>query len=369
MHHKPLYANFRPESLSFAVAAGLTCAFASSSVLAQSSVTLSGMVDLGVQYVTNGGGKHVTQVQSGNLQSSKLVIRGQENLGGGMSASFYLDAVIAADTGAGGSTTTNNQSSGLVNSGGLVFNRRSTVSLTGRWGEVRLGRDVVPAYWNSFYFDPFATISLGAGQPFNTLHGSINNVVDVRASNSIGYLLPNIGGVYGQMQYFLGENASNAANSRDGTGYGVRLGYAAGPFDGAISYDRTQYVAGNFRQSNVGASWDFGAVKMMAVVQRDGAGATKSDGWLIGATVPVWGVGQIRASYSTAKLSSGTRPRADKLALGYVHNLSQRTALYVMVAEVSNKNSGTFNVFPGAAGSPDPNQSSSGVVVGMRHSF
>jgi predicted porin len=64
-------------------------------------------------------------------------------------------------------------------------------------------------------------------------------------------------------------------------------------------------------------------------------------------TVPV-GAGLIRASYSAVKYDYNSpatffthargRPKANKLAIGYVHNLSKRTALYATAARVSNKN-------------------------------
>ena len=53
---------------------------------------------------------------------------------------------------------------------GLTFNRRSTVSLAGSWGEVRLGRDYVPYFWNTTIFDPFGTNGVGAVSNF-TLKG------------------------------------------------------------------------------------------------------------------------------------------------------------------------------------------------------
>jgi predicted porin len=70
-------------------------------------------------------------------------------------------------------------------------------------------------------------------------------------------------------------------------------------------------------------------------------------GYLLGVTVPV-GAGLIRASYSHVKYDynlpfdplavNNNDPKANKLAIGYVHNLSKRTALYATIARVSNKN-------------------------------
>lgn len=51
----------------------------------------------------------------------------------------------------------------------------------------------------------------------------------MRASNSVAYHLPsNLGGFYGQVNYALGENVSDAGNRKDGSYLGARLGFATG---------------------------------------------------------------------------------------------------------------------------------------------
>src|SRR4051812_3948147 len=124
---------------------------------AQSSVTLFGVVDLSYENVHTAAGRVSGLAPSAN-SSSRLGFRGVEDLGGGMSASFWLEAAIAPQSGISSSGTTgNNQNppaagaTPLFNgatAGGLTFNRRSTVSLSGGFGEVRLGRDYTPTFWN-----------------------------------------------------------------------------------------------------------------------------------------------------------------------------------------------------------------------------
>src|ERR1700744_1973060 len=57
---------------------------------AQSSVTLYGIVDAGLQFVNNSGGHHLYQATSGNVQGSRWGLRGTEDLGGGLKAIFVL---------------------------------------------------------------------------------------------------------------------------------------------------------------------------------------------------------------------------------------------------------------------------------------
>ena len=59
---------------------------------AQSSVTLFGIVDATIQRVNNDGGPSVTRLTNSGYNSSRLGFRGTEDLGGGLSASFWLEA-------------------------------------------------------------------------------------------------------------------------------------------------------------------------------------------------------------------------------------------------------------------------------------
>ena len=79
----------------------LAVAALSGAACAQSSVTIYGIVDLGVTHSTarGPGGTHATQVTSGNLSSSRVGFRGVEELGRGLSAAFVLEAHALADDG------------------------------------------------------------------------------------------------------------------------------------------------------------------------------------------------------------------------------------------------------------------------------
>lgn len=342
---------------------------------AQSSVTLFGIVDVALSW-GRGSVADRFQVTRNGYNSSRLGFRGVEDLGGGMSASFWLESDFQSDDGLGANTNTNNQTTGqpapgavAAGSQGLTFNRRSTVSLGGNWGELRLGRDYVPQFWNRTVFDPFGTLGVGASQ-VQAGAGALLGVTAVRASNSIGYFFPrNLGGFYGQVMYHEGENPSNAgATEDDGDGYGLRVGFASGPFNVAFGWGRVEYAAGDTRAMNLGGQWDFGMAKLMGYISRDRAGTTDGRGWLIGSLIPV-GPGEIRVSYSQYRTEPGggaAEPRTRKLALGYVHNLSKRTALYTTYARARNDN-GAATALGGATTAV--NSSSSGLDIGIRHSF
>ncbi len=345
---------------------------ASGAAMAQSSVTLFGVIDTGV---THGSGDKAnkTSLSNSNHTASRLGFRGVEDLGGGLKAGFHLEMGLNNDDGSGVATNTNNQTTGGTTGGGLTFNRRSTVSLMGNFGEVRLGRDFTPQFWNTATFDPFGYNGVG-NVVFNAVTGrTLAGPTAVRASNSIAYHAPaNLGGFYGTAMYHMGENVKDgAATEKSGDGMGFRVGYAAGPIDAAVAYTETKITNNEkIKSFNLGGSYDLGMAKLMALYSQDKnslAGRADGEGFLIGGLVPV-GAGQVRLAYSTYKNDNaiGADPKVNKYSLGYVHNLSKRTALYATYAHLTNKN-GSSLALGGATGAA--NQNSNGYDFGIKHSF
>jgi predicted porin len=361
----------------------MAAATAAGGALAQSSVTLFGVVDASVAY-TRGSGEgsaHKTQLGNSGNMFSRLGFRGTEDLGGGYSASFWLEMGLQNDSGTGFASNSNNQASGNGTPGGMSFNRRSTVSLAGPFGEVRVGRDYVPAFWNTAIFDPFGTGGgIGANQIYFSGLGGLVAPTGTRASNSIGYFLPaNLGGFYGQLMYAMGENNSTAvlpgtlvSAEKDGEHTGARIGYQSGGLNVALATGRTRYASGDLRVTNLGAAYTLGPslmnLKLTSELYKESKGAADARGALVGFQLPV-GAGEIKASYARYRLAPAgalAKPTSSKLAIGYVHNLSKRTALYATVARISNRN-GASAALAGAITAP--NRASSGTEFGMRHIF
>ncbi|WP_431111974.1 porin [Variovorax paradoxus] len=361
----------------------MAAATAAGGALAQSSVTLFGVVDAGVTYTrgSGNGSAHKTQLTNSGNMFSRLGFRGTEDLGGGLAAGFWMEMGLQNDSGTGFASNSNNQASGNGTAGVLSFNRRSTVSLSGPFGELRLGRDYVPAFWNTAIFDPFGTGGgIGANQIYFSGLGGLVAPTGTRASNSVGYFLPpDLGGFYGQVMYAMGENSSDSVvpgtrvpNERDGQHTGARFGYLGGGFNVALATGRTRYASGDLRVTNLGASYTFGpslmSLKLTGELYKESKGATDAKGALIGFQLPV-GPGEIKASYARYRLEPAgvsLKPTSAKLAIGYVHNLSRRTALYATIARISNHN-GATQALAGAITAP--NRASSGTEFGMRHIF
>lgn len=357
----------------------LACALlVATAASAQNSVTIFGVMDATVARGSGDVAKMTRLTNSGNL-SSRLGIQGMEAIGGGTSAGFWLEAALNNDEGTSGGSNRNNQVSGNVpGGGGLIFGRRSTVSVGGLWGEVRLGRDWTPQVWSLTSYDPFNTNGVGTNQILNSAIAGMPT--GVRASNSISYLyghpfnaytIGNAPSGFGgsgfnfQAMYYLGENLSNLAEQKDGSGWGLRANYSTGALTAAIALSKTTYLAGDFNQNNVAASYRFPLATIMGQYEFDRFATGRARGFLVGTLVPV-GSGVIKASYSRYSLMAGAEPTTGKWAIGYQYNLSKRSAVYATYAQLSNSG-GATQALNGSVVSP--NHSSQGVDIGVRHSF
>lgn len=316
---------------------------------AQSSVTLFGIVDLSVNSIKNGSTTMKT-LASDNLNSNRLGFRGVEDLGGGMRAGFWIEGGMSPDNGS---------------AAGQTWQRRSTVSLMGGFGEIRLGRDYTPTFFNKTVFDPFGTNGLGSELNVeSTLSSGAGTLV--RANNTVGYFLPAMGGVYGQVQVAAGEGAT-------GNKYmGGRIGYAGGPVNVAVAMGKTSKTGAmvdDFTDFNVGASFNLGFMTLIGQFGKTDYSTANQKKVLLAATVP-FGASTLKASYVKASGSSDS-VGAKQFAFGYQYDLSKRTALYATYSSLNNDGNSTTgaNFVVNAGGAMTRGATSTGYNAGVRHSF
>jgi len=348
---------------------------------AQSSVTAYGVMDVG--YVKGTGDvASWSGLASGRNASSRLGFRGQEDLGGGLKASFVLEADIAADTGTGVTTPFAGWSSADNKSpsanGSLQFNRVSVVGLSGDWGAVTAGRNYTPTFLLDFAYDPFAENGAGASlitmtSAYFNPAGSVNHL---RASNLISYTTPaNSTGL--NLMLSAAPSETSSAVPKEGGFTGGKVGYVNGKFMADVAWSKTKLVAsGDIKTTSAGAAYNFGMIKPMFEYSRDelgaaGANASKK-GYLAGATAPL-GPGEARISYSKVEKTADNALSGNvtQLAVGYVYNLSKRTALYATYSHVNNtnyRNTPTAGYSVGSAVS-SINGSVNGYDLGIRTSF
>ena len=344
---------------------------ASGAAMAQSSVTLYGVVDTGLTYSKGEESVYGMTHVGGNV-NSRLGFRGVEDLGNGLKATFNLESGFSADDG-----------TNYMGQDGLAFTRTSTVGLAGNFGEVRLGRMLTSSYLAVSRYDAFGDTGIGASLAWN---GGQTGYA-ARTQNAISYTSPNFSGFKIGAEYGFGEQ-QKASDKRY---IGIGAMYDNGPLSLGLGVDRLNGDTQNNTQWDenqttwhLGGSYNFGVAKLLGFYKETkfketglnaGNDSTKFKTFGLGVTAPVGAAGEVRASYNHYRASEdGDTLKADQLSLGYVHNLSKRTALYGTYAYIKNKNKDGDNLglqlngaMPGAGLSDSGAQH--GLQVGIRHAF
>lgn len=236
----------------------------STSAFAQSSVTLYGVLDVGVQYRTGlptAGGKSSLDMTSGGMAGSRWGLRGTEDLGGGLKGVFVLESGFNLDT---GTSAQNNR----------LFGRKAYVGLAGNWGQLTLGRHETPAFDFALQFDPMVLANYSLATQDGAFAG--------RADNSIKYSA-NFSGVTVNALYSFGANTGGGGwgevpgKAKLGAESSLGLGYASGPFAVGVVVDQINVGAPNgtvaripksddmkIRRAALAGSYAVGPVKMYA---------------------------------------------------------------------------------------------------------
>ena len=279
---------------------------ASGVAMAQSSVTLYGVADLGL-VKSNGISAQMTGNGTMNNGNSRLGVRGVEDLGGGLKASFNFEQGINAES---GKTDAN------------TFQRAAWLGLSGNFGSVRLGRSLTPSYYGmaAWELTGAANYSAAANQFGFVAAGSRND-------SQFAYTTPNFGGFSATLGYIMKpDNSGIAGGAAEGNAkYDLNVIYANGPIAAGLSYNKTKDFKGN---ASLGGSYDFGVAKIAASWQdgykggRGIEGQQKQSGFTIGGTVPVG------AFSVTLDIARDTKAKDTDVVVEGKYALSKRTFAY-----------------------------------------
>ena len=319
---------------------------------AQTNVTLYGIADAGIGMAdSDAPSDSAVTVFSGVQSTSRFGVRGSEDLGGGLKATFNIEAGVNWDTGA---------------ADGVFWQRRAVVGLAGGWGEARLGRDYTPGFIAGGIGDVMGYGLFGNWLTFTAQAGGYG--VTTRASNGLHYTGA-FGGLTVRAMYAAGEDYTG---NNVGDMYGLSGVYAAGPLSVGAYWQQTDFgPAGDGQQYGIGGQYRFGAFRIGL-----NYGAAEIDnqadhtGWAVGAGMKI-GSGEILAQYIQQELDNAAGSEAASIGLAYVHPLSKRTNLYATYGQLDNKNGGAFglrysqSVVPAAGADADPKA----FAVGIRHMF
>ncbi|MEO8187797.1 MAG: porin [Burkholderiaceae bacterium] len=353
----------------------------SGAALAQSNVTLYGIIDVNYQYIDPKGSNSATGcipapstgnpqpcssisgINSGHQSGSRWGIRGSEALSPSLNAVFTLEGGYNPDLGTQGQ-------------GGRLFGRQVWAGLSGGWGTLAAGR-VATFSSGTGSFDMF-----GNTDPFSTGFSGLNLAFSsanaLRLDNSVLYQSPTWGGFKFGVGHSFNSNGTElpgSGNNQDTTFTGAS--FTSGPFFVGVTYDRFDIPGVSDNQANlqVGATFDLKFVKLHAGYAKEDnqrvfnvVGITSgadADAWMGGVTIPLLG-GSVLASYQRyngdrVQLTPTTFDERDlkRWGIAYTYPLSRRTNLYASYAdnngEQSINNSATF----------DARQ----YTVGLRHLF
>lgn len=357
---------------------------AATSTIHAQNVTLYGVIDTGVERVSNTASGALTRMPSNTgILPSRWGMRGKEDLGGGLSAVFTLESGFAPDT-------------GTLGQGGRLFGRQSHVGLSGDWGAVTAGRQYSMLFWSLLDADIVGPSVFGIG----SLDAYIPNA---RHDNAVVYR-----GKFDALSvgasYSLGRDTVNAGPSPVGTNcpgesgsdaqacraWSLLAKYDAPTWGAALAYDlqhgRTlasanDAVFGGLTSSektdarlSVNGYMKLGDAKLAAgLIRRDNDGNAarpKSDLWYVGASyavTPAWTVdGTVaRLAYKNVDNFDSTL-----FAMRALYKMSKRTTVYGQLGHIRNQRLAAVSVSGGAPGSnPIAGGNQTGTMVGINHSF
>ncbi len=315
----------------------------SGAALAQSNVTLYGIIDMNFQYNDPKGPQSSTRgINSGHQSGSRWGVRGSEVLRPGLNAVFTLEGGYSGDT-------------GMMAQGGRLFGRQVWAGLSGGFGTVVAGR-VATFSSGTGSFDMFGnTDPFLTGFTGSNFNGS--SAQALRLDNSVLYQTPSMGGFKFGIGHSFNANGGEIAgsgNNTDITFTGVN--FARGPFFGVVTYDRIDNPGAPDNQSHLqaGLTFDLKFLKLHAGYAKEdnqrvfsAVGTTSgadSDVWMAGITLPLGNAGTLMASYQErdgdrVQLTATTFDERDVdiWGIAYTYPLSRRTNLYAHFVDSSGK--------------------------------
>ncbi|MEK6422587.1 MAG: porin [Burkholderia gladioli] len=196
-------------------AAALALAGMSSTSHAQSSVTLYGILDAGVTYVSNSGGAHVFKFDDGVSYGNRIGFKGVEDLGGGLKAVFVLESGF-------------HLGNGQLGFGGALFGRQAYVGLQNDWGTLSLG-DQLDMTEEMVYLTNVSAWASG----YAIHQGDFDRFNGDRLPNSIKFLSNTFGGFkFGGMYSF----GNVSGNFHQNSAFSLGGSYANGNFSTGVAY-------------------------------------------------------------------------------------------------------------------------------------
>lgn len=363
---------------------------------AQTNVTLSGIIKAGVTSHKLSNGTCATGVECNGTGSavgdgsSRIIVAGTEDLGGGLRATFQFDNRLRPDD----AGLANNAGSGVI--ANELANGNSWVGLAGGWGQVRLGRlDQYYGLGTDEHGVRATALTASNISILSYLNGSSTAAPATRMTNLLRFDSANYSGLTfglgysfayaGPEGYVSATQQTSVGNNQKGSAIVADVGYAAGPISAGLSYvdaknepktagTKGLRVAGkyNFGMFSVGLTFDQSKNKNLSTNAE-----AKRNAWSLPVTANL-GPGTLLFTYSQAQDvknngSTASNTGAKMYSLGYDYPLSKRTSLGVSYAILNNESAAAYAMFTGTAlhnmPTPSAGQDSKQLYLGVRHTF
>lgn len=376
MAHAHHVASTRPLLAAIAAAA---LALLSNGAAAQSSVTVFGIIDVGLltqsKSVTGGSNN---RLETSGLRQSVWGFKGVEDVGNGLKVFFNLESHFDTDTGALHGT---GDASG---SGTILFRRQSNVGIkSDDYGTIILGRQYGPALLAHLGTEPrafkeqFSNLYAWAYDQFETFAGpnarNTNNDVGIFLKNAVQYR-NTLGPVDFGVLYSFGEVSGKTSNNTV-----LALGGSyTGPVVVSLSYEYMKdAVTGNknIEHTGVGAALPYGDFTFKANYLTaknsgaDGVRTGKIDSIGVGMDYRWHPSNSLTVAYYDNKDKDHPLDHTRNLVLSNDYSLSKRTTLYAQLAYVDAKEGATFRTTIVADASTPGGAKTTLINLGINHTF
>ncbi|TAK43564.1 MAG: porin, partial [Betaproteobacteria bacterium] len=343
--------------------------------LAQSSVTISGFLKMGIDNVKlSNTPKNPSSESRVQDDSSRIIFNVREDLGSGLAAIAQIDWRVTPDTGT--DAVSGNNHVGLQSkSWGRFFIGRQDLHYFGRESDLTAK--------GSLKADSISLLAFAGG-------GGTPIAGATRTTNVMHYTTPNWGGFYAVVAYSTNPTAAeadigsgarkgrawNIAPTLAGSNYQIGYSYWSQKADGAGagSDQRGDRLFGSYKWGGfkVGLAWDKSKIKTGAT----GVTTSNRTAWSIPASYS-WGAHEIHGHYTKARDDKATvaQDGAKMLAIAYAYNLSKRTSMALTYAKITNDAGAFYQPFTStgalgnAASAAAPGEDPRILAATLRHAF
>lgn len=372
---------------------------------AMAAPTVYGQVNMAYEIVDDGGdgtGVGLNSNSRNHVSSnvSRLGIKGSDDLGGGLTAVYQMEAQVNSDTGSAGSGGTNNPANNQTSAANL-FNRNTFLGVAGGFGTVVLGRHDTPYKMATRDMDMFKDSIADNRSVMGGGH-------DARLSDVLAYLTPNFGGFTAAVA-MVGGTDNTLANSLTGAPAAATSEWSATSLFAKFAMSKWSVVLANQNvtakdsvvaankvdasATKVGGSFGMDMFSVNAYYEmlstKAGAAGTKfeQDNIYVSGAINVTSAGKVKLALTMAgeeKVAGVTQKgtSAMQFAVGYDHAISKSTTLFAQYTAINNDSdaasgnaaaygfTSTGSTADTAAGAVASGAASpTALSLGVRHSF